>query len=64
MTAPTVAAAPPKLALAPGGIPPQDSDGQGHLTLDSGTTASRTWFDPELGAPMESIVEQTMRLKG
>jgi hypothetical protein len=46
------------------GIPPQDSDGQGHWTLDAGTTASRTWFDPELGAPVESIVEQTMRLKG
>jgi Family of unknown function (DUF6263) len=40
--------------------PPAD----GQLSLERGTVQSRAWFDPELGALTESVVEQSLRVKG
>lgn len=36
----------------------------GGIVFDAGTVRSTSWFDPALGALVESTVEQTMRLKG
>lgn len=46
------------------GKPAEQADTGGQLFLDQGTVSGRSWFDPELGALMESVVEQSMRLKG
>jgi hypothetical protein len=44
------------------GIPnPQSS---GSMRLETGNVAGTLWFDPEMGGPVESNVEQMMRLKG
>jgi hypothetical protein len=36
----------------------------GSMSLEDGTVLGTSWFDPELGGPIESVVEQSMRLKG
>jgi hypothetical protein len=36
----------------------------GSLSLEQGTVLGKLWFDPQLGGPVESVVEQFMRLKG
>jgi len=44
---------------------PEERPGTGNLLwLDQGKVASTTWFDPELGAVMESAVDQTTRVRG
>jgi hypothetical protein len=46
------------------GVPDPDTPGDALLSLEEGSVSGRSWFDPELGALVESVVEQTMRLSG
>jgi hypothetical protein len=40
------------------------AQGAGSMTMEDGTLHGNMWFDTALGAPVESIVDQWMRLKG
>jgi hypothetical protein len=48
------------LSSRPGG----GASGKPSMWIERGTVEGRSWFDPELGAMMESCVEQSMRVRG
>jgi hypothetical protein len=34
------------------------------MVIDQGKVTGRSWFDPELGAIVDSVSDQTIRVKG
>lgn len=40
------------------------ANGKPSMRIERGTVEGRSWFDPELGAMVESCVEQSMRIRG
>jgi hypothetical protein len=46
------------------GSPGQDAGPLGKLTVENGTIAGTSYFDPELGTLIDSAADQTMSLKG
>ena len=46
------------------GSPGQEAGPMGKMSIEDGKVTGTTWFDPELGALIESASDQTMRMKG
>jgi hypothetical protein len=46
------------------GSPGQEAGPMGKMSIEDGTVTAMSWFDPELGAMIESSADQAMRLKG
>jgi hypothetical protein len=46
------------------GSPGQEAGPMGKMSIDDGTVTAKSWFDPELGALIDSAADQAMRLKG
>jgi hypothetical protein len=46
------------------GTPGDEIGPMGKMTIDGGKVAGKTWFDPELGALIESVSDQSIHIKG
>ena len=46
------------------GTPGQEVGPMGKMVIDQGKVSGRSWFDPELGARVDSESDQTIRVKG
>src|SRR5262249_46675344 len=46
------------------GSPGDDMGPIGNMKIDKGKATGKTWFDPELGAMVDSIADQSLRVKG
>jgi Family of unknown function (DUF6263) len=47
-----------------GGASGIEAGPMGKMSIDGGTVTGQSWFDPELGALIESVQDQSMSLKG
>ena len=46
------------------GTPGKEVGPMGKMVIDQGKVTGRSWFDPDLGAMVDSVSDQTIRIKG